>query len=82
MEIRQNLVRFPTRPIVFVLAVLSVLALALTSFYVLRSNAPSQTLRTDRPIVTACTAMVPDAQERCERIQSEQLLGQEPSHGH
>lgn len=79
MEIRQNVVRFPTRPIVFVLAVLSVLALALTSFYVLRSNAHSQTLRTDRPNVTACTAMVPDAQERCERLASQQV---ETTHGH
>lgn len=82
MEIRQDVVRFPTRPIAFVLAALSVLAVALTVFYVLRSSATSQNLGTDRPIVTACTAMVPDAQERCERIMAAQQSQAEATHGH
>lgn len=82
MEIQQNLVRLPTRPIVIVLAVLAVLAVALTAFYVLRSSGPSQNLGTDRPAVTACTGMVPDAQERCERIMAAQQSKAEATHGH
>ena len=82
MEIQQNVVRFPTRPIVLVLALLSVLALALTAVYVLRSSAPSQNPGADRPVVTACTGMVPDAQERCERIMAEQQSKAEATHGH
>ena len=82
MEIQRNLVRLPTRSIAFVLAVLSVLAVALTAFYVLRSSAPSQNLGTDRPTVTACSGMVPDAQDRCERIMAAQQSQAEATHGH
>lgn len=82
MEIRQNIVRFPTRPIAFVLVVLSVLALALTAFYVFRTGAPSQNLGNDRPVVTACSGLVPDAQERCESIMAAQQSKAEATHGH
>lgn len=81
MEIRQNVQRVPTRPIVFVIAFLSVLALALTSWYVLGSNRPSH--GGGGPMVT--TSQGPDANERNQQIlqaRGEQQSKAETTHGH
>lgn len=80
MEIRQNVQRVPTRPIVLVIAILSVLAVALTSWYVLTSN-PSH--YSDGMIST--TSLGPDAHERNQQIlqaRAEQQSKAETTHGH
>lgn len=82
MEIRQNVVRVPALPIVLVLATLAVLAVVVTALYTFRSNAPAPKLDADRPVVTACSGLAPDAQERCEQIMAAQLSKAEATHGH
>ena len=81
MEIRQNAPSVPTRPIVFVIATLSVLALALTSWYSLMSSTPHHS--GDSPTVT--TTVGPDASDR--NLQILQARGElqskaETTHGH
>ena len=82
MEIRQNVARVPTRPIAFVIAFLALLALALTGWSVLRTNAPSPSFHTGNPAVTACSGLGPDAQERCEQTIAAQQSQAELTHGH
>ena len=80
MEIRQSVRRVPTRPIVLVMAFLSVLALALTSWYVMTGNAPRNG---DGAIST--TSLGPDAQERNQQIlqaRGQQQSKAEATHGH
>ena len=80
MEIRQSVPRFPTRPILLVMAFLAVLALTLTSWYVLTSNAPHQGGGT-----ISTTSLGPDAQERNQQIlqaRGEQQSKAETTHGH
>ena len=60
MEIRQGAQSVPTRPIVLLMAVLSVLALALTGWYVLTSGAPHRSVGGP----TISTALGPDANDR------------------
>jgi hypothetical protein len=80
MEIRQSVQRVPTRPIVLVMAFLAVLALALTSWYVLASNPPHHGGGT-----ISTTSSGPDAQERNQQIlqaRAEQQSKAETTHGH
>jgi len=82
LELRQNVAQVPTRPIAFVVALLAVLALALTGWYVLSSNSSSTSLPTGKPALTACSGLGPDAQERCEQTIQEQQSKAETTHGH
>jgi hypothetical protein len=82
MDIRQNAAHVPTRPIAFVVAVLALLALALTGWSVLRTNAPSASSPAGKPAVTACSGLGPDAQERCEQTIYAQQSKAESTHGH
>jgi hypothetical protein len=80
MEIRQNVQRVPTRPIVLVMAILSVLALALTSWYVLTSKPPYHGGGT-----ISNSSLGPDAQERNQQIlraRGELQSKAETTHGH
>jgi hypothetical protein len=52
VEIRQNVQRVSTRPIVVAMVILSVLALALTSWYALASGTTSPPQVNDRPYVS------------------------------
>jgi hypothetical protein len=81
VEIRQGAQSVPTRPIVLLMAVLSVLALALTGWYVLTSGAPHRSVGGP----TISTALGPDANDR--NLQILQARGQlqskaEATHGH
>lgn len=82
MEIPEKIVRFPAAPIAFVLVALSVLALALTAMYTLRGVTSPQNQGADRPVVTACSGLGPDAQDRCEHITATQQSRAEATHGH
>ena len=80
MEIRQSMLRFPTRPIVLAMVFLAVLALALTTWYVLASSAPHY-----RGGTISTTSLGPDAQERNQQIvqaRYEQQSKAETTHGH
>jgi hypothetical protein len=81
VEIRQGAQSVPTRPIVLLMAVLSVLALALTGWYVLTSSAPHRS--GGGPTVS--TTLGPDANDR--NLEILQARGQlqsnaEATHGH
>jgi hypothetical protein len=81
VEIRQGAQSVPTRPIVFLMAVLAVLALALTGWYVLTNSAPHRSV--GGPTVT--TTLGPDANDR--NLQILQARGElqskaEATHGH
>ena len=52
MDIRQNAQSIPTRPIVLAMVVLSVVALALTSWYALAAGVTPHTQVNDRPYVS------------------------------
>jgi hypothetical protein len=82
LELRQNVAQVPTRPIAFVVALLAVLALALTGWYVLSSNPSSISLPTGKPALTACSGLGPDAHERCEQTIAAQQSKSEGTHGH
>lgn len=83
MEIRQNAARVPTRPIAFVIALLALVALAITGWSVLRTNAPSSIgSPAGNPVYTACSGLGPDAQERCIQTIQEQQSNAETNHGH
>lgn len=82
MEIRQNAANVPTRPIAFVIALLALVALAITGWSVLRTNAVSPGSPFVKPLVTACSGLGPDAQERCEQAIQEQQSRAETTHGH
>ena len=81
MEIRQNAPSVPTRPIVLVMATLSVLALALTSWYALASSTPHHSGGSS----AITTTVGPDASDR--NLQILQARGElqskaETTHGH
>jgi hypothetical protein len=81
VEIRQGAQSVPTRPIVLFMAVLSVLALALTGWYVLTSSAPHRSVGGP----TISTTVGPDAADR--NLQLLQARGElqskaEATHGH
>ena len=83
MEIRQNVARVPTRPIVFVIAVLALLALAITGWSVLRTNVPTTTgSPAGSPAYAACSGLGPDARDRCIQTIQEQQSKAEQTHGH
>jgi hypothetical protein len=82
MDIRQNTAHLPARPIAFVIALLALLALALTGWSVLRTNAPSTGTSAGKPAITACGGLGPDAQERCEQTIQAQQSKAETTHGH
>jgi hypothetical protein len=80
MEIRQSVPRVPTRSIILVMAFLAVLALALTSWYVLTSKPPYHGGGT-----ISNSSLGPDAQERNQQIlqvRDEQQSKAETTHGH
>ncbi|HYS98783.1 MAG TPA: hypothetical protein VEM94_10305 [Candidatus Dormibacteraeota bacterium] len=52
LEIREGFRTVPSRPIAVVLALLAVLALALTSWYVFSVSVPTRSIGNDRPNVT------------------------------
>ena len=81
MEIRQSAQSLPTRPIVLFMAILSVLALALTSWYVMTSSTPHRS----GSVPTVTQGMSPDAADR--NLQILQARGElqskaEATHGH
>ena len=76
MEIRQNLRTVPSRPVVFVIAILAVLALAVTAWSVLASG--SRTPAGSGQTVTSGFPG-PDAMERNQRLSPPEA---ETSHGH
>ena len=83
MEIRQNVAQLPARPIAFVIALLALVALALTGWSVLRTTAPSPDTRfAGSPTYAACSGLVPDAQDRCIVTIQEQQSNAEQHHGH
>jgi len=80
MEIRQSVQRFPTRPILLVMVFLAVVALTLTSWYVLTGNTPHYGGGT-----ISTTSLGPDAHERNQQIlqaRGEQQSKAETTHGH
>ena len=77
MEIRQELRRVPTRPIVLLMAFLAVLALALTGWYTLGSR-PA----THPGAVITSSFPGPDANDRNEQIQKSHENDPEATHGH
>lgn len=81
MEIRQNVRRVPTGPIFFVVAVLSVLAVALTVWYLGATRVAFHSSDRDRPNMTT-GFMAPDAAERNEQLHYAQLSKAEATHGH
>ncbi len=52
LEIRQGFRTVPSRPIAVVLALLAVLALALTTWYVFSASVPGRSLGNDRTNIT------------------------------
>lgn len=84
MEIRQSVQRVPTRPIALVMAILSLVAVALTTWYALASGPASQHPATERTYAAPLVnygPLGPDAQTR----DLEQRLARErddTSHGH
>jgi Na+-transporting methylmalonyl-CoA/oxaloacetate decarboxylase gamma subunit len=83
LEIRQNAAQLPTRPIAFVVAFLALLALAITGWSVLRTNAPSSNASpAGNPAYAACSGLGPDAQERCVVTIQQQQSNAETTHGH
>jgi hypothetical protein len=83
LEIRQNAAHVPTRPIAFVIALLALVALAITGWSVVRTNAPPSTgSPAGNSTYTACSGLGPDAQERCILTIQEQQSNAETNHGH
>jgi len=83
LELRQNVAQLPTRPIAFVIALLALLALAITGWAVLRTNVvPPATPFASNPAYAACSGLGPDAQERCIVTIQQQQSSAENGHGH
>jgi hypothetical protein len=83
LELRQNVAQLPTRPIAFLIALLALVALAITGWSVLRTNvAPSNTFVGGSPVYAACSGLGPDAQERCVQTIVAQQSNAEQNHGH
>lgn len=77
MELRQDVRRVSTRPFVWLMAFLAVLALGLTSWYVVTSG-PSSHPGT----VTTSGFPGPDALDRNQQLQQSQDKNPEATHGH
>lgn len=77
MELRQELRRVPTRPIVLVITILAVLALGLTAWYTLVS------IPSPQPGTTVTSGFPgPDARDRNQQIQQGHEKDPEATHGH
>jgi hypothetical protein len=83
LELRQNVAQLPTRPIAFVIALLALVALAITGWSVLRTNvdSPGPTFASN-PAYAVCNGLGPDAQERCIVTIQGQQSNAEQDHGH
>jgi hypothetical protein len=79
VESRQDVVRMPTRPIAFVLVLLSVVALALTGWYLHASSIPARSMGVQTPY--NATGLGPDALERNEQLAAQRRSAEE-THGH
>jgi hypothetical protein len=77
LEIRQNLRSVPSRPVVLVIAILAVLALALTAWSVLATGAGSHNGTGTGQSVTS--NLGPDAQERNQQLRHQM---EDTTHGH
>ncbi len=77
MELRQNMRSTSTRPIVLLIALLSVFALGLTGWYVVAGGSP-----THRTVVTTSGFPGPDATERNQHLQQARDNNPEVNHGH
>ena len=77
MEIRQHLLRVPTRPIVLLVACLSVLALALGAWYLLSTGTASVASVSSRP-VGSCTSYGPDPYSPSDPICAKTTNGGDP----
>ena len=76
MEIRQNLRTVPSRPVVVVIAILAVLALAVTAWYALAAG-PRTGAGSGQTVTSGFPG--PDAQERNQRLSQPEA---EANHGH
>jgi len=77
MEIRQSLLRVPTRPIVLLVACLSVLAFALAGWYLLSTGTASVASVSSRP-VESCISHGPDPYSPSDPICSKTTNGGDP----
>ncbi|HEV2028911.1 MAG TPA: hypothetical protein VGS16_10310 [Candidatus Dormibacteraeota bacterium] len=77
MEIRQNLRSVPSRPVVLVIAILSLLALAVTAWSVLAAGTGSHRGTGTGQSVTS--TLGPDAQERNQLLRHQM---EDTTHGH
>jgi hypothetical protein len=77
VELRQDMRRVSTRPFVWLMAFLAVLALGLTSWYVVASGTPSHT-----GSVTTSGFPGPDARDRNQQLQQSHDQNPELTHGH
>lgn len=77
MEIRQNLRSVPSRPVVLVIAILSLLALAVTAWSVLAAGTGSPSGMGSSQSVTS--NLGPDAQERNQQLRRQM---EDMTHGH
>jgi hypothetical protein len=79
VETRQGVVRMSSRPIAFVLVLLSVVALALTGWYLHASSIPARSTGVQTPYTA--TGLGPDALERNEQLGARHRAPEE-THGH
>ena len=77
MEIRQHLLRVPTRPIALLVACLSVLALALAAWYLLTAGTASVASVSSLP-VGSCTSYGPDPYSPSDPICAKTTTGRDP----
>src|SRR2546422_9881077 len=77
MEIRQHLLRVPPRPIVLLVACLSVLALALAAWYLLSTGTASVASVSSLP-VGSCTSYGPDPYSPSDPICAKTTTGGDP----
>jgi len=77
MELRQEIRRVPTGPVVVLMACLAVLALGLTSWFVF-AGSPA----THPAVVTTSGFPGPDARDRNQQIQVSHEKDPEATHGH
>ena len=77
MEIRQNLRSVPSRSVVLVIAILAVLALAVTAWSVLAAGTRSHS--GTGAVQTVTSTQGPDAQERNQQLRQQM---EDTTHGH
>jgi hypothetical protein len=77
VELRQNMRRVSTRPFVWLMTFLAVLALGLTTWYVVVSGPSSHP-----GVVTTSGFPGPDASDRNQQLQQSQDKNPEVTHGH